>query len=190
MLDLDEKKLFDLLREYEYPDLVHVTNDEYSATDCFSIEQGTYIELKCRRTHYDTLIIEKLKYDRLKAEADKIGLTPLYICSTPNGVWEFDLDVIPIRWEERGDLPATTQFENKQRVTKVVGYLSLEQGKPILPWYPTYDNPDEFIYEAMQEYAESIYVDPAEIELDPALLTDEQILAPLDLLQEEWDEQV
>lgn len=190
MLQLDEKKLFELLRDYEYEDLVHVTNDEYSATDCFSIEYGIYVELKCRKTHYDNLMIEKLKYDRLKAEADKIGLTPLYICSTPNGVWQFDLDVIPIYWEERGDLPATTQFENKQRIVKTVGYLSLEQGTPVLPWYPVYDSPDEFIYEAMQEYAESTYVDPAEIDIDDLLLSDEEILAPLDLVQEEWEEQV
>lgn len=187
MIELDERKLFEFLREYEYEDLVHVTNDSYSATDCFSIEYGIYVELKCRKTHYNDLMIEKLKYDRLKAEADRIGLTPMYICSTPHGIWQFDLDTLPIKWEDRSDLPATTHFDNKQRITKTVGYLTLDQGQQVLPWYPAYDNPDEFIYEAMQEYAEVSYVDPAEIDI---LLTDEEILAPAeDLVQEElWSQ--
>lgn len=190
MIELDERKLFELLREYEYEDLVHVTSDEYSATDCFSIEYGIYVELKCRKTHYDDLMIEKLKYDRLKTEADKIGLTPMYICSTPHGIWSFDLDTLPIQWSDRSDLPATTHFNNKQRITKTVGYLRLDKGQQLLPWYPTYDNPDQFIYESMQEYEEVSYVDPAEIDIDGMLLTDEQILAPAeDLVQEElWSQ--
>jgi hypothetical protein len=84
-----------------------------------------FFELKCRDTHYDELMIEKSKYDRLVALAAEYDYTPIYVCSTPEGVWEFDLSFIDIQWEDRGDLPATSQFENQERVTKQVGYLDI-----------------------------------------------------------------
>jgi len=177
--NLTEIDLFNLLRKNLYNDLVHVTNDEYSASDAFSIEHGIYVELKCRRAHYPDLMIEKLKYDRLKAEADKLGVTPLYICSTPKGIWEFNLDLIKIDWFNKDDLPATTEFDNKEKITKEIGLILIDKGKPILPWYPDYDSEDQFINESMTAFAEDMYVDPAEAGLfdDSLLLTDEEILA-------------
>lgn len=164
--ELTEKELFNLLKHNLYEDLVLVSNDMYSAVDCFSEMYGVYIELKCRKTHYDELLIEKLKYDRLMSEAERVGMTPLYICHTPLGIWEFNLDLLNINWEDRDNLPATTEFADKRRVTKTVGYLSIDRGTPLLPWYPEYASEDEFFAASLDEFGEDIWVDPAELELE------------------------
>jgi hypothetical protein len=147
---LDEQGLFNLLRNSGmYDDLVRVSNDEYSANDCWSQEHGVYIELKCRRRHYETLMIEKIKYDRLVDEATKIGMLPLYICSTPEGIWQFNLELLPLKWQEMDNLPATTEFANQERVTKTVAMLPLDLGTPILVWYPEYDSEYDYFNEKL-----------------------------------------
>lgn len=164
--DLSEKELFSLLKHNLYEDLVLVSEDMYSAVDCFSESQSAYIELKCRKTHYDKLMIEKLKYDRLVSEANQVGMTPLYICHTPLGIWEFNLDLLSIDWEDRDDLPATTDFADKRRITKTVGYLSIDRGTPLLPWYPEYSSEEDFFEASLEEFGEDAWVDPAELELE------------------------
>jgi hypothetical protein len=181
---LNEQELYELLRDNLYTDLVRVTNDEYSANDCWSQEHGVYIELKCRRTHYDTLMIEKLKHDRLVGEANKIGMLPLYICSTPEGIYEFNLDLVPIKWEEMDNLPATTDFNNQERVTKTIAMLPLDLATPILVWYPEYSSEYEFINEKLS----ADYEFNAMLELVDAELFDEaweeSMLAP----NEGWED--
>ena len=144
---LTEAGLHELLRDHLYEDLVRVSNDEYSANDCWSQEHGIYVELKCRRTHYDTLMLEKVKYDRLIAEANKIGMLPLYICSTPQGIYQFNLELIPLQWQEMSNLPATTEFDNQERVVKVIAMLPLDLATPILIWYPEYKSEDDYFNE-------------------------------------------
>ena len=145
LYNLTELELFNMLKDEYYEDLELMDGDEYSAYDCTSDDYGIYVELKCRQSHYNELMIEKLKYDRLKKQADMMGMIPIYICSTPDGIWEFNLDTINIGWEDRSDLPATTQFNNKERVSKVVGYLPIEKGKNLFPFYPEIISEDEFI---------------------------------------------
>ncbi len=87
---MSEEELFEQLSEL-IPDLKKAEN-EYSTFDCTSEILNAYIELKCRHTHYSTLLIEKSKYDRLVDEARSKLMAPLYINSTPEGVWSFNLD--------------------------------------------------------------------------------------------------
>jgi hypothetical protein len=37
-----------------------------------------------------------------------------------------------IKWEDKSGLPATTDFANKMRVTKTVGYLNINNGEKLL----------------------------------------------------------
>jgi len=122
----NEQELFDNLLVL-IPDLTK-TKDEYSTFDCTSEAIKAYIELKCRRTHYDTLLIEYSKYKRLMDEAKNYNMRPLYINSTPKGVWSFDLQNFDILWSEKENLPATTDFDNKEKVTKIIGFLPIEKG--------------------------------------------------------------
>jgi hypothetical protein len=124
---MSEEELFDQLSEL-IPDLKKAEN-EYSTFDCTSEILNAYIELKCRHTHYSTLLIEKSKYDRLIDEARSKLMAPLYINSTPEGVWSFNLDKFDdLVWTDQDNLPATTEFDNKEKVTKSVSFLPIEKG--------------------------------------------------------------
>jgi len=124
---MSEEELFDQLTEL-IPDLKKAEN-EYSTFDCTSEILNAYIELKCRHTHYNTLLIEKSKYDRLVDEARSKLMAPLYINSTPEGVWSFNLDKFDdLVWTDQDNLPATTEFDNKEKVTKAVSFLPIEKG--------------------------------------------------------------
>jgi len=123
---MNEELLFTFLREGYYPDLSKAPGI-YDAFDCISIQAGHYIELKCRATHYDTLLIEEMKYRKLITQAAERNLVPFYINSTPEGIYSFDLmDVAEPVWFNH-QMPATTEFDRVEKVDKLVGYLPIEE---------------------------------------------------------------
>jgi hypothetical protein len=125
-IEFKEPQLFDYLKENYYSDLEK--SEEFDNWDCISLEAKMFIELKSRRTHYPDLLIEESKYQGLLLAAGIRSLTPWYINSTPAGVWGFNLTDIPQpKWEEKW-LPITTEFENRTKRTKLVGFLKLEDG--------------------------------------------------------------
>lgn len=121
---MNEKELFNKLKEFYMPDLISSVG-EYSSYDCFSAQRQLFIELKCRNSHYENLMIEQSKYARVKYEAMERGMTPVYICSTPQGVWAFDLGLFEPEWKDQTDLPTTTEFDNKTKRTKSVGFIPI-----------------------------------------------------------------
>ena len=123
---MKEQDLFDYLKSSLYPDLEKAPGI-YDAFDCISLSASHYIELKCRYTHYDTLLIEEMKYRKLITQAAERDLIPFYINSTPKGVFSFDLmDVPEPEWVSHW-MPATTEFARSQKVSKLVGYLAIDE---------------------------------------------------------------
>jgi len=123
---MKEQELFDYLKVNLYPDLTK-SEGIYDAFDCISRQAGHYIELKCRNTHYPTLLIEEMKYRKLITQAAERDLIPFYINSTPVGVFSFDLmDVPEPEWLSHW-MPATTEFSRSHKVSKLVGYLAIEE---------------------------------------------------------------
>lgn len=133
MLIRNERELFNYLKEGNLPDL-ETCRDEFSFYDCYSVASNSDIELKCRKTHYDDLLIEKHKYDNLLSRALEFRTIPLYINSTPFGVFVFNLTELPVpAWEERR-MPKTTEFANREKVIKVVGYLNIRNSQVLELW--------------------------------------------------------
>lgn len=129
---MKEQELFAWLKENKYPDLEK--SGKFNASwDCVSIQNKLTIELKSRNTHYDDLLIEKKKYDRLLLLAAEDEHIPYYINSTPKGVWGFDLFTIEIKWDERL-MPAVTEFPSKGKIIKKVGLLPCIQGELLLSY--------------------------------------------------------
>lgn len=127
---LNEDHLYDLLKKNLLEDL-SPSEEKTSRYDCYSIEHNIDIELKCRKKHYDELLIEKKKYDALALRAFKYGTSPVYINSTPQGVWAFRLlEIEEPSWEKRG-MPKTSEFNQRQFVTKIVGYYNIIIGNDI-----------------------------------------------------------
>ncbi len=125
-IEFKEPELFEYLKEKYYPDLEK--SEEFDNWDCISLEAKMFIELKSRKTHYPDLLIEESKYQGLLLAAGVRSLTPWYINSTPDGVWGFNLtEISQPKWEEKW-LPITTEFENRTKRTKLVGFLKIEDG--------------------------------------------------------------
>jgi len=123
---MKEIELFEYLKESLYPDLAK-SEGIYDSFDCISATAGHYIELKCRYTHYDTLLIEEMKYRKLITQAAERDLIPFYINSTPKGVFSFDLMDVPEPVWEVGWMPATTEFARNHKMEKLVGYLPIDE---------------------------------------------------------------
>jgi hypothetical protein len=121
---MKEIELFNLIKQTLVNDLEQTS--EYSFQDAYSNALEMIFELKCRQTHYALLLIEKQKYDKL-VQRNRVR----YICSTPIGVYSFNLKKIPEpEWLKRW-MPETTYFDRMNYVLKTVGYLNIKDSKNI-----------------------------------------------------------
>jgi hypothetical protein len=121
-----ETELFEYLKANLYPDLVK-SPGIFDTFDCSSALAGHYIELKCRNTHYPTLLIEEIKYRKLITQSAERDLIPFYINSTPQGVYSFDLMDLPEPEWLTQRMPVTSEFSNRSKIDKRVGYLDIEE---------------------------------------------------------------
>lgn len=125
-----ESELFEFIKGRFIPDL-RESDDKFSKYDCYSEKFRLDIELKCRQTHYDDLLIEKAKYDYLVSRAQRFNTKAFYVNSTPNGVYVFNLSTLPEpKWEDRM-MPKTSHFSNRSKVSKEVGYINVSSARKI-----------------------------------------------------------
>lgn len=103
---MTEQGLFDYIKETYLEDL-QKSEHTYEYIDATSYGYRLSIELKCRHTHYDELILEKDKYESLMQQANSLGFTPFYINSTPQGIYAFNLRKITVTWKTKR-LPSST----------------------------------------------------------------------------------
>jgi hypothetical protein len=123
---LNEQTLFQLIKDKLIPDLQQT--DQFHFSDCFSKEKDLIVELKCRRFHYETLIIEQSKYIKLMSAS---YWEVRYINSTPIGIYSFDLRMIEEPTWITKDCKKTTDFEDNTYVPKLVGMLDIKEAKDI-----------------------------------------------------------
>ena len=124
---MNEKELLDVLNDEFKLELKSTCEDTFCR---FDADNDTYMaELKCRRAHYNTQMIEYDKLDFIKTEADKTNRDFLYCVSTPKGVYVFNVSDLckksyNFNWENKY-LPSTSAFGQSHRKTKKVGYLDV-----------------------------------------------------------------
>ena len=121
---MTEQGLFDYIKATYLEDLVK-SEHEYEYIDATSNGYKLTIELKCRHTHYDELILEKDKYESLMDRANDLGFTPFYINSTPKGIYAFNLRKITVTWTTKR-LPAST-FNKAPAIDKEVTLLHIDK---------------------------------------------------------------
>jgi len=120
---MNEDSLLELLNSKLQVDLKSTKADPYCYHDAYN--ENYTVELKCRRKHYSTQLIEKHKIDKNCGD----GKSFLYVVSTPSGIFGFDVSALiadnyEFNWETK-KLPATTDFGRTQWVDKVVGYIDV-----------------------------------------------------------------
>jgi len=123
----NEQRLFDHLVECCYIDLVKAEK-QMSKWDCYSPQTFHRIELKCRTKHFDGLLIEKKKFDALIEKCHDNLDIPIYINSTPTGVFRFNLYNVKPEWVT-DYFNKTTQFANNNKVPKEVAYLDVKDAE-------------------------------------------------------------
>jgi len=121
---MTEKSLFDYIKG-KYVEDLEMSGDAFEYIDATSQTYRMKVELKCRHTHYDELILEKDKYESLMQQADKLGFTPFYINSTPQGIYAFNLRKITFTWTTRR-LPAST-YNKTAPVDKEIALLHIDK---------------------------------------------------------------
>lgn len=121
---LTEHELFNYIKERYLEDLVK-SDHTYEYLDATSHGYRLSIELKCRHTHYDELILEKDKYESLIQQANVLGFTPFYINSTPKGIYAFNLRKIKVTWTTKR-LPAST-FNKGPEIDKEIALLHIDK---------------------------------------------------------------
>ncbi len=121
---LTEQELFNYIKERYLEDLVK-SDHTYEYLDATSHGYRLSIELKCRHTHYDELILEKDKYESLLQQANALGFTPFYINSTPQGIYAFNLRKIKVTWTTKR-LPAST-FNKGPEIDKEIALLHIDE---------------------------------------------------------------
>jgi hypothetical protein len=125
-----ESDLFEWLLDNVYSDLL-ICRNPVSRWDCYSPKRKHRIELKCRKKHYPDLLVEKAKYDAILSECTKHDDIPVYINSTPEGIYAFDMREHNGIWEFK-NMPKTTEFSSRHFVPKEVGYFYIDQGHTLL----------------------------------------------------------
>jgi len=124
---LKEKELFKHLVDCCYADLV-MARSKMSRWDCYSPDTYHRIELKCRATHYDELIIEKKKYDAMIENCNDNLDIPFYINSTPLGIYRWNLYLVKPEWKIQY-LRKTTEFSNSNRIPKEIAMLNIKDAE-------------------------------------------------------------
>jgi hypothetical protein len=69
----------------------------------------------------------EIKYRKLITQSAERDLIPFYINSTPLGIYSFDLMDIPEPEWVTHWMPVTSEFDNRSKVEKLVGYLDIEE---------------------------------------------------------------
>lgn len=131
----NEKQLFEFVKNNFMPDLVP-TYKSTGKIDCHSDEYMLSVELKCRRKHYNELLLERKKYNAMIDRSKLLKTKPVYINSTPLGVWAFYLNDNEYEWEERS-LPKHTAWKGRGWIPKEVTYLNINQGVDLLSLLPS-----------------------------------------------------
>jgi hypothetical protein len=121
---MTEDELFKYIKATYLEDLKR-SNDAFEYIDATSDGYRMVVELKCRHTHYDELLLEKDKYESLMQQANSLGYTPFYINETPKGIYAFNLRKITIKWTTRR-LPAST-FNKTAPVDKEIALLHIDK---------------------------------------------------------------
>lgn len=113
------------------------------------IDAGNYQEVRSNdsmayafvwTTPHTIVGLTKDRYDNLIEKAGTF--TPLVIVGTPEGIYEFNMDVLKVEWEP---------YSDGDKPDIMVTDLALSTGKHILPFYPDFASEEEYLDTLMSD---------------------------------------
>jgi hypothetical protein len=128
---MTQSEIVDRLNEL-YPDLNLVEcEDQFCSCDA---ESDNYIvEIKSRDTEYDSWIIEKYKFEKNIVKSVETTKKFIYLTEYEGKIMTWNIHNLvrkgyDFQWTEQL-MPETTEFDNTNVITKVVGYLYEKDAK-------------------------------------------------------------
>jgi hypothetical protein len=128
---MTQSEIVDRLNEL-YPDLNLVEcEDQFCSCDA---ESDNYIvEIKSRDTEYDSWIIEKYKFEKNIVKSVETTKKFIYLTEYKGKIMTWNIHNLvrkgyDFQWTEQL-MPETTEFDNTNVITKVVGYLYEKDAK-------------------------------------------------------------
>lgn len=107
------------------------TGEDYEHFDAKGLTPKGFnciMEIKVRNKYYNTKVIEKYKYDKLIAQNNCMKF---YYVFDSKGNYLYHLDNLKLEPSEQLECPATTSFENTDKISKQVYLLSESQASII-----------------------------------------------------------
>ena len=98
-------------------------------------------------------VITKEDYDNILTNASSSESTPLFIAATPDGVFQYDLSLLKLGFENYADHSAGIDVD--------VADLDISIGAQILEWYPEFASEDEYV-DALMSGGDAIGYDESE----------------------------
>ena len=114
--------------------------DQYSCFDAFDDDKKVIAEMKDRKKHYDSCLIERKKFDSNKTYCQENGYRFIYVVSMPynNKKRTYIFDPLKLEKEnydfgwEKKKCPKTTEFRSKRKINKKVGYIDIKDALGVL----------------------------------------------------------
>lgn len=134
--DLTTDELSNLLVDNLYDDGKVALVEEGSPTVLSLISEATMTHAFIWTVPSNLIVVPMDRYNGLMSGAVANGYTPVFIVGTPDGIYEFNMEVIPFNMELHTD---------DDRGDAYYGELSISKGKRILDFYPDFASEDEYI---------------------------------------------
>lgn len=143
---INTDELCNLLVDNIYDDGEVHTREDGDFCSLYSESTMTYAYVWSQKSN--VIGISKDRYNLLMVEAEGFTATPLIIVATPDGVYEFNMDVLNVRWE---------LYADADRPDVMVADLLPSKGKQILEFYPEFATNEEYLDALMSDAEPSVW---------------------------------
>jgi hypothetical protein len=131
--ELNHEEIASLLQEHKYSLSDIQDHDDHSVV--ISREDSIYAYITTVPS--DFIVIPKKAYDFLTEGANGLGLSPMFIVGTSEGIYEFNLDLLNLKWERYTSDDAS--FDDD------IAEVHISAGNRILEWYPEFSSEEEYL---------------------------------------------
>lgn len=114
--------------------------DQYSCFDAEDGDKKMIAEMKDRKKHYDSCLIERKKFDANKKYCEENGYRFIYVVSMPYEgrkrtyifePFKLEKNDYDFKWDKL-KCPKTTEFRSKRRVNKQVGFMDIKDASGVV----------------------------------------------------------
>lgn len=145
--ELNHEEIASLLQEHKYS--LSEIQDHLDHSVIISREDSVYAYIFTVPSNL--IVLPKQDYTFLLEGAKGIGLTPMIIVGTPAGVYEFNLELLDLKWEQYTSDDGSFNDE--------VAEIKLSAGIRILDWYPDFSNEEEYLDSLMGDAEPSAWAE-------------------------------